>query len=326
MTEKILLEVTGLKKYFPITRGFFGKRVGWIKAVDDVSFEIDDGETFALVGESGSGKTTTGRTVIRIFRPTAGDVIFGGENISNLKEKELKPWRRRMQIVYQDPTLSLNPRKRIADIITMPMDIHKIGTKRERLKRIEELMRIVGIPLKYIHSYPHALSGGQRQRVCIARALAPNPDFIVLDEPTSSLDVSVQAKILTLLSKLQKRFRLTYLFISHNLSVVRNISDHIAVMYLGKIVEMAPTKELFMNPLHPYTKALLSAIPVTSEDELEIIPEKVTLTGEIPSPTKAPSGCVFHTRCYRKMKKCEVDLPQLIEIKKNHHVGCHVYN
>ncbi|HEY64514.1 MAG TPA: ABC transporter ATP-binding protein [Caldilineae bacterium] len=320
-----LLSVSHLKKYFPITAGFLGRRVGEVKAVDDVSFAIPEGKTFALVGESGSGKTTVGKTVIRLIRPTAGDIIFDGTNLSKFKERDLKPWRRQMQIVFQDPTSSLNPRRRVADIIATPLEVHGIGTARERLARVKELLELVELPDKYLYSYPHALSGGQKQRVAIARALALNPRFVVLDEPTSALDVSVQAKILALLARLQKELGLTYLLISHDLSVVKNFSDHIAVMYLGKLMEMAPTQELFANPLHPYTRALLSAIPVVIDEELEMIPERITLEGEIPSPVNAPKGCVFHTRCYARMDVCSLQEPQQWEPAPGHYVWCHLF-
>ncbi len=320
-----LLSVSRLKKYFPITAGFLGRRVGEVKAVDDVSFDIPEGKTFALVGESGSGKTTVGKTIIRLIRPTAGDIYFDGTNLSELKEGDLKPWRRQMQIVFQDPTSSLNPRRRVADIIATPLEVHGIGTPRERLGRVKELLELVELPDKYLYSYPHALSGGQKQRVAIARALALNPRFVVLDEPTSALDVSVQAKILALLARLQRELGLTYLLISHDLSVVKNFSDHIAVMYLGKLMEMAPTEELFANPLHPYTRALLSAIPVVTDEELELIPERITLEGEIPSPANAPTGCVFHTRCYARMEVCPLEDPQQLEVSPGHYVWCHLF-
>jgi len=320
-----LLSVNHLKKYFPITAGFLGRRVGEVKAVDDISFAIPEGQTFALVGESGSGKTTVGKTVIRLIRPTAGDIFFDGTNLSELKEGELKPWRRQMQIVFQDPTSSLNPRRRVAEIVATPLEVHGIGTRRERLARVRELLDLVELPEKYLYSYPHALSGGQKQRVAIARALALHPRFVVLDEPTSALDVSVQAKVLALLARLQRELGLTYLLISHDLSVVKSFSDHIAVMYLGKLMEMAPTQELFTNPLHPYTRALLSAIPVVTDEELQLIPERITLEGEIPSPVNVPTGCVFHTRCYARMEVCTLQEPQQFEAHADHYVWCHLF-
>jgi len=324
-SDSALLRVEGLKKYFPITAGFLGRQVGQIKAVDNVSFAVPEGQTFALVGESGSGKTTVGKAVSRLIRPTAGDILFEGTNISDLGEGELKPWRREMQMVFQDPAASLNPRRRVAHIVATPLEVHGIGGRRERLARVRELLRLVELPEKYLYSYPHALSGGQKQRVAIARALALNPRFVVLDEPTSALDVSVQAKILALLANLQRELKLTYLLISHDLSVVKNFSDHIAVMYLGKIMEMAPTYELFNNPLHPYTRSLLSAIPVIVDEELELIPERITLEGDIPSPANAPTGCVFHTRCYACMDICKEEAPAPAEVLEGHHVWCHLF-
>jgi oligopeptide transport system ATP-binding protein len=323
---KVLLKAQGLKKYFPITAGFLGRRVGLIKAVEEVSFEIKEGSTFALVGESGSGKTTVGKTILRLLKPTAGDIIFDGTNLARLSEGELKRWRREIQMVFQDPSSSLNPRRRVVDIVTTPLEVHGIGTRRERLARVRELLDVVELPEKYLYSYPHALSGGEKQRVAIARALALNPRFVVLDEPTSALDVSVQAKILALLARLQQGFGLTYLLISHDLSVVKNFSDYIAVMYLGRIMEMASTEKLFARPLHPYTRALLSAIPVVSEEELKIIPEHITLEGEIPSPANVPSGCVFHTRCYVVKDICRVEQPPLVEVESDHKVRCHLFS
>jgi len=321
-----LLRVEQLKKYFPITAGFLGRQMGQVKAVDDVSFTVPEGRTSALVGESGSGKTTVGKTVIRLIRPTAGDILFEGTNLSSLRERELKSWRRQMQMVFQDPSASLNPRRRVVDIVATPLEVHGIGTRRERLSRVRELLDLVELPDKYLYSYPHALSGGQKQRVAIARALALHPRFVVLDEPTSALDVSVQAKILALLARLQQELGLTYLLISHDLSVVKNFADYIAVMYLGRIMEMAPTEKLFARPLHPYTRALLSAIPVVIEEELEVIPERITLEGDIPSPANAPSGCVFHTRCYTVRDICPIESPPLVEVESDHQVRCHLFS
>ena len=320
-----LLRIEELKKYFPITAGFLGRQVGQIKAVDDVSFAVPEGQTYALVGESGSGKTTVGKTVSRLIRPTGGDILFDGTNISSLDEGELKEWRREMQMVFQDPAASLNPRRRVAHIVATPLEVHGIGSRQERLTRVRELMGLVELPEKYLYSYPHALSGGQKQRVAIARALALNPRFVVLDEPTSALDVSVQAKILALLARLQQELKLTYLLISHDLSVVKNFSDHIAVMYLGKIMESAATPKLFEDPLHPYTRSLLSAIPVIVDEELELIPERISLEGDIPSPANAPSGCVFHTRCYACMEICKEEAPSPVEVTEGHHVWCHLF-
>ncbi|MBI4757460.1 MAG: ABC transporter ATP-binding protein [Chloroflexi bacterium] len=320
--SKILMEVRGLKKHFPITAGLFSRQVGLVKAVDDVSFSIHAGETFALVGESGSGKTTVGRTVIRILPPTAGDIIFEGTNIAQLSEETLKPWRRQMQMVFQDPAAALNPRRRVADSIAAPLEIHNVGTTRERLQRVRELLDLVEIPTQYMYRYPHALSGGQKQRVCIARALALSPKLVVQDEPTSALDVSVQAKILALLIELQKRLGLTYLLISHDLSVVKTVANHVAVMYLGKIVEMAPTDQLFARTFHPYTRALLSAVPVIMPEEQAMIPEEIILEGEIPSPSRVPPGCVFQTRCYMKVARCAQEEPPLREVSPGDWVRC----
>ncbi|MGQ9625689.1 MAG: ABC transporter ATP-binding protein [Anaerolineae bacterium] len=325
MGNKTLLKVENLKKYFPITEGIFNRQVGTIKAVDDISFTIFEGETFALVGESGSGKTTVGRTIIRIIRPTEGHIWFNGVDLAALPENQLKPWRRQMQMVFQDPAASLNPRRRVADIIASPLEVHGVGTPQERMRRVRELLRVVEMPEKFMYSYPHALSGGQKQRVAIARALALNPRFLVLDEPTSALDVSVQAKILILLAELQREFGLTYLLVSHDLSVVKNVSDRIAVMYLGKIVEQTSTERLFANPLHPYTRALLSAIPVVSDEELALIPEKASLEGDIPSPARVPPGCNFHTRCYLRMDICDKTTPPLLEVEPGHFVRCHLF-
>jgi oligopeptide transport system ATP-binding protein len=320
-----LLRVQNLKKYFPITEGIFNRLVGTVKAVDDVSFTVMEGETFALVGESGSGKTTVGRAIIRIIRPTDGQIRFDGVDLATLAESQLKEWRRQMQMVFQDPAASLNPRRRVTDIIAASLEVHGVGTRQERLKRVKELLNVVELPHKYMYSYPHALSGGQKQRVAIARALALHPRFVVLDEPTSALDVSVQAKILALLKQLQQDFGLTYLLVSHDLSVVKNVSDHIAVMYLGKIVEQASTAALFQNPLHPYTRALLSAIPVISDEEIDLIPEKAVLEGDIPSPANVPPGCGFHTRCYMQMDICHTLPPRLGEVEAGHYVGCHLF-
>ncbi len=320
-----LLRVQNLKKYFPITEGLFNRQVGTVKAVNDVSFTIMEGETFALVGESGSGKTTAGKAVIRLTRPSGGQIWFDGVDLAPLAESQLKEWRRQMQMVFQDPAASLNPRRRVTDVIATPLEVHGVGTRQERLQRVRDLLDVVELPHKYMYSYPHALSGGQKQRVAIARALALHPRFVVLDEPTSALDVSVQAKILALLKYLQQEFRLTYLLVSHDLSVVKNVSDRIAVMYLGKIVEQASTAALFRNPLHPYTIALLSAIPVVSDEEIDLIPEKAVLEGDIPSPASVPPGCGFHTRCYMKTDLCPALPPRLVEVEAGHYVGCHLF-
>jgi len=313
-------------KYFPITSGLFKKKVGDVKAVDDVSFSIVKGETFGLVGESGSGKTTIGKTIIRIYNPTAGKILFDGEDIAHLSEKELKPLRRQMQMVFQDPTSSLNPRKRIRDIIMEPLIAHNVGTTSEKRKRMQELLDLVRLAPDFQYRYPFMLSGGEKQRIGIARALALNPKFLVLDEPTAALDVSVQAKIISFLSQLQKEWNLTYLFITHDLSLMRNIATRVGVMYLGSLVEVASTKELYENPFHPYTKALLSAIPVISDEEETMKPQKIPLEGEIPSPVNAPSGCTFHPRCRERIEKCPLAKPELTEPATGHFVRCFLYS
>lgn len=323
-----MLSVVGLKKYFPITTGILRRVIGFVKAVDDVNFKVKRGEVFALVGESGSGKTTLAKTVTRIYTPTAGEIFFDGSDLSKLKGKKLKTTRRDIQMVFQDPNSSINPRRRVKDIIAAPLEIHKVGGRLERNKRVAELLELVELsPEEFMYRYPQALSGGEKQRVGISRALALNPKFVVLDEPTSALDVSVQAKILELLERLQFELHLTYLLITHNLGVVRNFSDRIGVMYLGKIFEMTTTDELFKNPLHPYTKALLSAIPVVTDEELKVIPEKISLEGEIPSPFNPPLGCGFHPRCpWKKGQICESKETEMVEYARGHLVSCHLYS
>jgi len=301
------------------------KRVSSVKAVDDVDLNILEGETHSIVGESGSGKTTLGKTIAMIYRPTDGDIFFNGVNLTKLNRYNLKNLRRDIQVVFQEPTSSLNPKRNIKDILLDPLIIHKIGSKQERNKAVKEAIETVELHEDFLLRFPRMLSEGQKQRLGIARAIITNPKFIVLDEPTSSLDVSVQAKIIKLLLKLQKDRGFTYLFISHDLSLVKYFSHRVTVMYLGKVIEMAPTTELYSNPLNPYTIALLSSMLPVSEDEFKLIPEKIPLSGEIPSASNIPQGCVFHPRCYKAIEKCNHVVPKLIEIKKDHFVRCHLY-
>lgn len=322
-----LLEAHGLVRYFPVTAGLLRRKVGDVKAVDGVNLALEEGRTLALVGETGSGKTTVGRLLARLLQPTSGRIVFAGRDITDLGERELRPVRRQMQMVFQNPASSLNPRKRAKEIIEEPLVVHAVGTPVQRLRRVGELLERVELPPKdFLFRYPHALSGGQRQRVAIARALALHPKLIVLDEPTSALDVSVQAKIVALLRRLQRELKLTYLFISHDLSLVRNVADSIAVMYLGKIVELAPAETLFRRPSHPYTRALLSAIPTVSDEEAALIPEKIVLRGEIPSPARVPTGCAFHPRCYARVDGCDRIVPELIPVGDGHLVRCILYD
>ncbi len=320
---KVLVQVENLKKYFPITRGIiFQKIIGYVRAVDDISFFIRKGETFGLVGESGCGKTTVGRTILQLYRPTSGKVYFDGVDLTTLKGEELRRMRRRMQIIFQDPYASLNPRMTVGDIIGEPLEIHGIARGKEKRERVMELLQIVGLNPYFINRYPHEFSGGQRQRIGIARALAMYPDFIVCDEPISALDVSIQAQIINLLEELQEKFGLTYLFIAHDLAVVRHISDRVAVMYLGKIVELTDRDTLYNNPLHPYTQALLSAVPIP-DPVVEERRRRIILKGEIPSPANPPSGCRFHTRCPVVMDICKEVEPEFKDVGGGHWVACH---
>ncbi len=321
-----LLQVRNLKMHFPITRGIiFQRRVGSIKAVDGISFDLRRGETLGLVGESGCGKSTTGRAILRLYEPTSGEVIFEGQDLTKMKPSDLRRMRRKMQMIFQDPYASLNPRMTVGSIIGEPLEVHNIGNNRkERQERVQELLRIVGLNPYFINRYPHEFSGGQRQRIGIARALAVNPSFIVCDEPISALDVSIQAQIINLLEDLQQELGLTYLFIAHDLSVVRHISDRIAVMYLGKIVELADRDELYENPLHPYTKALLSAVPIP-DPKVERKRQRIILEGDVPSPANPPKGCNFCTRCPQVMDICREYEPSFTDLGDGHFVACFLY-
>jgi oligopeptide transport system ATP-binding protein len=312
--------------YFPITRGIVIQRhVGDIKAVDDISFQVKKGETLGLVGESGCGKSTAGRAILQLYRPTAGHVYFKGEDLTRLKGEALRRKRREMQMIFQDPYASLNPRMTVGSIISEPLEVHNIyPSRKERQERVQELLRVVGLNPYFINRYPHEFSGGQRQRIGIARALAVNPEFIVCDEPISALDVSIQAQIINLLMDLQAQFGLTYLFIAHDLSVVRHISDRIAVMYLGKLMELADRDELYNNPLHPYTQALLSAVPIP-DPFVEERRQRIILQGDVPSPANPPKGCNFNTRCPRVMDICHTVDPPFKDVGGGHWVACYLY-
>ncbi|MBI0577435.1 dipeptide ABC transporter ATP-binding protein [Neobacillus cucumis] len=318
--KKLLLQVEHLKQYFPVKTDSLFKPKSYVKAVDDVSFHLYEGETLSIVGESGCGKSTTGRAILRLDEPTGGKVYFEDRNVLELNKSQMRKLRGDLQVIFQDPFASLNPRQTIKQILNEAMVIQQVVPKEKRMERMLELLNYVGLPPEALDRYPHEFSGGQRQRIGIARALAVNPKLIICDEAVSALDVSIQAQILNLLKKLQKEFHLTFLFISHDLSVVRHISDRVMVMYLGKVVEIAEKKDLFDSPLHPYTNALLSAIPVPNP---VIKKERIFLKGDVPSPINPPTGCRFHTRCPFATSKCKTEEPALREMKKNHYVSCH---
>ena len=321
---KTLIDVRDLKMYFPLTRGIVLQRVvGYVRAVDGISFSIERGQTLGLVGESGSGKTTIGRTIVRLYKPTAGQILFGDKDLATLGGEELRQMRQRVQMIFQDPFASLNPRYTIGSLIAEPMHIYKVASNAEIRERTIELLRVVGLRPEYIDRYPHEFSGGQRQRIAVARALSINPEFVIADEPVSALDVSIRAQVLNLLQRLQQQFNLTYLFVSHDLGVVRHVADRIAVMYLGKIVELSDRDELYAAPKHPYTKALLSAVPIP-DPQIEKRRRRIILSGDLPSPINIPSGCRFHTRCPMAQDICRQVEPAF-EAKegREHYAACH---
>ncbi|MDR6226213.1 ABC transporter ATP-binding protein [Desmospora profundinema] len=320
-TAQTLLKVEGLKKHYPIHGGIWGRRVGEVRAVDDVSFSVRTGETLGIVGESGCGKSTTGRAILRLEEPTAGDIRFEGTSLLSLGVEAMRRMRRELQMVFQDPFASLNPRKTAGAIIEEPLRVHGIGDANERKQQVKELLQVVGLDSYHAERYPHQFSGGQRQRIGIARALAVRPKLIVADEPVSALDVSIQSQVLNLLEDLQESFDLTYLFIAHDLSVVRHISDRVGVMYLGRMVELADRDELYNNPIHPYTQALLSAVPVPDPDAKR---ERIILKGDVPSPRNPPAGCAFHTRCPHVMDICRKVRPEFTDQGGGHFAACHL--
>ena len=319
--KKVLLEVQKVKKEFVTSKSLTGKPLKIVHAVDSVDLTIYEGETIGVVGESGCGKSTLGRCILQLIRPTAGNVLYRGEDITKLNKEQMRQMRRKMQMIFQDPYASLNPRMTVLELIMAPLEAFGIGTMEERVQRVKEIMELVGMPENMMNRYPHEFSGGQRQRIVIARALVLNPEFVVCDEPVSALDVSVRAQVLNLIQELKKKKHLTYMFISHDLSVVKYISDRIAVMYLGRIVEIAEKNELYNNPQHPYTKALLSAIPIPDVDNKM---KREILTGDVPSPLNPPSGCYFHTRCKYATERCKTECPALHDVGNGHMVACHL--
>lgn len=321
--SNVLLKADNLKKHFPIKKGLLSREIGQVKAVDGVSFEVFEGETLGIVGESGCGKSTTGRMLMRLIEPTEGSVIFNGQDVTALSAKQLREARRDMQMVFQDPYASLNPRHTVAQILEEPLIVHNIGTKQERKQKVIQLLKTVGLSEYHANRYPHQFSGGQRQRIGIARALMTNPKLIIADEPVSALDVSIQAQVLNLMQQLQQDLKLTYIFIAHDLGVVRHISDRVGVMYLGKVVELATSESLYEEPRHPYTQALLAAVPVPDPD---FVKETTMLQGDIPSPSNPPSGCTFHTRCPFAKEVCKQQVPALQQVSEGHAVACHLYD
>ena len=321
--QKSLVQVRNLKKYFPVSRQLFSTQRRYIKAVDDVSFDVFEGETLGLVGETGCGKTTVARTILQLYRPTSGQVLFDGVDLASLQENDLRKMRSRMQMIFQDPYASLNPRMTVGAIIAAPLDVHTKLDQKEKRERVQELLKLVGLNPDFVNRYPHEFSGGQRQRIGIARALALNPDLVICDEPISSLDVSIQAQVVNLLEELQNRLGLTYIFVAHDLSMVRHISDRMVVMYLGKVMELADRNEIYLNPSHPYTRALMSAVPIPDPDKARNR-KRIILKGDIPSPLNPPQGCNFNTRCPIAVERCFKEDPDYREIKPDHWVACHL--
>ncbi len=316
-----LLDVKSLHKSFPVYGGMFGRKIGEVRAVDDVSFTVQKGEILGLVGESGCGKSTAGRTIMRLYKPTEGEVFFDGKNLFKLSSGEMRKTRKDLQMVFQDPFASLNPRRKIAHILEEPLIVHKIGTSKERKERVQDLLRVVGLSSFHGERYPHQFSGGQRQRIGIARALSTRPKLIIADEPVSALDVSIQSQVLNLMMDLQEQFSLTYIFIAHDLSVVKHISHRIGVMYLGKMIELAARDELYSKPLHPYTQALLSAVPVPDPEAKR---ERIILQGDVPGTGKPPAGCAFHPRCPHVLARCKEERPVFEDVGSGHMVACHL--